>query len=786
MLFSQWVFHAAFVATESVNNAPSDTVVLSLEAGVLNWLGINPYGYNMVDVLSAYGSTGQSSTPHLGGSQVEHLPYPPLHFLALRPILPWGLEGARFLYSLSFSLLLVTIYFYAPDRYRPVVLIPVLINPELLNFPFYWSSDSIWALLLALMLVAWKRPLVRGVLLGLACAYKQTPWIFAPFLVVRILREEEKPWKALAVFCGTSIATFAAVNLPYAWNNPKAWFQGTFDPMLSPYVPLGRGWSMLMQTNLMPFAKSYFSVLTLTMFVLSIWFYYLNYQRLRPLLWWFPALILFFSYRSLPHYFIYSVPLLAMELSRHEEEKEPSLNPRHWYLPLVAAGLAFILTTIHYWPVPATVTARIIDLKPNVIVIEVTNNDSKAFQPNFFARIDWRVLPWTIHKGPHTLRPGETARYTIGTDLHYRNVSTHFGSQIVVSDGIGDKGYRAVVDLPVHAELRYPRGFQGPGASPLWGRSGNVWFEGDETHFATEKDADMAVISRQMTLPFGDLAMELKRPEIFPNQASFGMEIRDQMGKTLSILLGDVPGQGFYDSERYYKILASKPGWNSYSLNLRDLYAEAGFALPNLDRMVNSDVELIDRPINLSFVLYCKTPVQGAAVRNVRLLQETVPGHRIADLTSHHREYQAVLGDIAARRREYDKALELYGRSSPLRSAVRTTQEGSFLAVPGPCEFQGAFALAGWGWGEVEVMGPSLARPMTELLGTIPILAKPGLKLQLQFEPPTPYSVRWDGEPWQVVPPDGTFTVPEPAQIRVLSVIPEKAAGLKGISASGP
>jgi hypothetical protein len=95
--------------------------------------------------------------------------------------------------------------------------------------------------------------------------------------------------------------------------------------------------------------------------------------------------------------------------------------------------------------------------------------------------------------------------------------------------------------------------------------------------------------------------------------------------------------------------------------------------------------------------------------------------------------------------------------------------------------------MAGWGWGEVEGMGLSLARPMKELIGTIPILAKPGLKLQLQFEPPTPYSVRWDDDPWQTIQPDQTFTVPAESQVRVLSVIPDVTAGLKGIKAtSGP
>jgi hypothetical protein len=428
----------------------------------------------------------------------------------------------------------------------------------------------------------------------------------------------------------------------------------------------------------------------------------------------------------------------------------------------------------------------VVTQRSNWMQIEVTNNDTEAFQPNFFARTDWRTFVWTILKGPVRLKPGQTARYTIGTDFHYRTVSGHSGGQIIVSDGVGDKGYRAVIDLPVRPSERYPRGFEGP-HSASWGRKGDVWNEGEEVHFSTHQDSEEARVSHAMTLPFGDLSMELKRPDSFPEGASFGLEMLDQNGKRLSVLLGDSAAQGFYSYDHFYKILPSQSGWNSYSLDLRGLYAESGFSLPNFDRVTSHDVELIDRPMTLSFVLFCKKPVRGAAVRNVRLDRPTAPGHRIADILVHPREYQAVLGDFSARRRRFDEALETYRRAWPMDSAVRTTQEGSFLVVPGDCEFSGRFAMAGWGWGEVEGMGLSLARPMKELIGTIPILAKPGLKLQLQFEPPTPYSVRWDDDPWQTIQPDQTFTVPAESQVRVLSVIPDVTAGLKGIKAtSGP
>lgn len=789
VVFAQWSLFSAYAVTETNFNSPSDTVTVSLHAAILNSLGENPYGYPMTDVFSAYEATGISMTPHLDGAQVEYLPYPPLHFLSLRPFVPWGLEGARFFYTLCHTALLVLLFAFAPARYRGVVLIPLILNPEFIHYPFYWSSDSVWTLMLALMLWNWKRPYVRGVLLGLACAYKQTPWLFAPFLAARILKEEERPWKAVGVFFGTSFGTFLVFNLPYALDNFGAWFQGTFDPMLSPYISLGRGFSMLTQTGLLSFGKPYYGVITLLMFVCAFWFYLHNFRWVRPLLWWFPALVLFFSYRSLQHYFIYSVPFLVMELSRHDFDKSVE-RPKHWYLPLATAAAGFLIATAVYWPAASQVDLKVVQVAPNDAEISraevvLTNNSQQEFRPNFYARNNWRTYPWFVIDGPLILKAGETARYRIGTDLNYRIISGHSGGQILVGDGEGDLGYRAIADLPRWDSMRYPRGFDSP-PSILWGKAGNVWYENREVYFSVSEDFRYASVSRSMALPLSPLSFEMLRPEDFPGKASFGLEVSDQQGHKISVLMSDSSGQGHYSSRHFYKLLPSKPGWNSYTIDIRSLYEEAGFPLPNLDRIVRNDVELIDRPVSMLFQLYSARPVKKAGLRNVQLVRDTAPGHRIADLARDKAAYRAVLGDFAARRRQFDKAMKLYSEAWPMDSQVRTTQEASFLVLPGPQKLRGRFAMAGWGWGEPELFESELARPITGLLGTIPVLARPGLKMRLEFAPETSYSVRWDDQPWIEVAPGESFEVPEHTQIRTISVVPDRSAGLKGITVLDP
>jgi uncharacterized membrane protein len=39
------------------------------------------------------------------------------------------------------------------------------------------------------MVLVWQRPTLRAVLFGLACAYRQQPWLVAPFLLICIWNE---------------------------------------------------------------------------------------------------------------------------------------------------------------------------------------------------------------------------------------------------------------------------------------------------------------------------------------------------------------------------------------------------------------------------------------------------------------------------------------------------------------------------------------------------------------------------------------------------------------------
>jgi hypothetical protein len=784
VLLVQWVLYASFAVTDSGHQAPSDTVLVSLHAAVLNTLGQNPYAYNMNDVYSAYAATGQAMTPHLDGGQVEKLPYPALHFLLHRPLLAQGVEGARFLYSLAFSLLIITLYFYCPKEHRVLILLPMVVNPEFIHYPFYWSSDAIWALLLALTLFHWKRPVVRAILLGLACAFKQNAWVFAPFIAVKVLRQEEKPWRSLAKFIGISVATFAVINFPWAWQDFGAWFSGTFDPLGSPYVPLGRGLSTLTQTGLIPFPKVYYSCLTYLAFGCAIWLFYLDYHRLRPLLWVFPSLVLFFSYRSMQHYFIFAVPLVAMEMSRMLQVPTTTKGHPRWYAPPLVFALGVALSTILFWPAPSGIEMKIVTGSLggggiNSVEVELFNGSDEPLRPSFFGRSGWRTYPWEA-QGPVQLQPGESRRYKLTTDMGYRSLSAHAGGQILVTHGVQEGRFLAVAEQPPQEYFSAARGIDEPNPYS-WGVNGLVEFDTDIAQLKTTEKVEYSSISQSTVLPYGKLSFEMKRPEVLPEQAFFGLQVSDSLGRKLSLVLGTQDSQGYYGTDHFFRTLPSSPGWNTYEVDLSTIYQEAGFPLPPFQRVLRQDVELLDRPIDIRFLLYSEEPIDGLAVRGVQV-ESTPPGRHIAEFVHRKDEYRLLLADVAARRRKFEEAMEVYSELWPLKQPLRGTQDRAYLAIPKAQIFEGRFPLAGSGWAEPELFPGGPGRPTSAEESTINIMASPGLELELKFYPPTAYRYKWEDE-WRTAEPGEALVVPGPVAVRKLTVTPVNEAALQAIVA---
>ncbi|MBI5959456.1 MAG: hypothetical protein HY866_12020, partial [Chloroflexi bacterium] len=153
--------------------------------------GENPYEWDFSAVYEIYRTDQASLTPAIDGSTVGRYAYPALSFLLAIPFQMIGLPGAFMLTVTAQLLVLVALFLGAPRAIQPLILFPLVVGTNFTTSALLGSIDIVWALLLTLMIVIWRRPYGRAVLYGLAAAFKQNVWLLAPFLLIRLWKENE-------------------------------------------------------------------------------------------------------------------------------------------------------------------------------------------------------------------------------------------------------------------------------------------------------------------------------------------------------------------------------------------------------------------------------------------------------------------------------------------------------------------------------------------------------------------------------------------------------------------
>lgn len=190
----------------------------------------------------------------------------------------------------------------------------------MINFTASSVSDMLWVL--PLVLVAFtidKKPILSGVLYGIACAMKQPPWLLAPFIIIYLVRSqhtEETRIKLLRIakFVGPALALFFLVNLPFAFGDALGWFRNVVTPVTTDLVILSQGPAVLSQVGLIDVGRAFYTILTIGVLVVLVTNYYIYFKQLRYVVWILPGVILWFSYRTLTSYVIYWIPLMLVSL----------------------------------------------------------------------------------------------------------------------------------------------------------------------------------------------------------------------------------------------------------------------------------------------------------------------------------------------------------------------------------------------------------------------------------------------------------------------------------------
>ena len=282
--------------------------------------GANPYTQDMAKALTMFPVQPSDLTPLTSGAYLTTFQYPALHFLVFVPFVWMGLRDMRLVLGLFEVAVVLTLYLKGPRRLRPMLLLPLFAGSDLMiNFTAASVSDVLWVLPLLFAAFYLEKPLVSGLFYGLACAMKQTPWLLAPFLLIYMLRAEETKdlrdrLLRTARFAVVTATVFLVINLPFMLMNLTVWLRNVLTPLTEDLVILSQGLSLSTEVGLLPVGKAFYTVLVVAVALVLIVNYYVYFDKLRYMLWIFPGIILWFSYRALTNYIIYWTPLMLVSM----------------------------------------------------------------------------------------------------------------------------------------------------------------------------------------------------------------------------------------------------------------------------------------------------------------------------------------------------------------------------------------------------------------------------------------------------------------------------------------
>jgi uncharacterized membrane protein len=282
--------------------------------------GANPYLQDMAKALEMFRVLPGDLTPLVSGDYLTTFQYPALHFLVFVPFVWLGLADMRWV-LVAFEIgVMLTLYHWCPQNLRPMILLPLFAGSDLMiNFTAASVTDMLWVLPLLFAAFTLKKPWLSGLFYGVSCAFKQIPWLLAPFLLIYMLQINGNAASRVRLsralkFAGVAVVVFLAVNGPFMLAAPRVWFVNVLTPIASDLVILSQGPSVLTQVGSAEVGRAFYTILAVGILATLFVNYYVYFDRLKYILWIFPGIILWFSYRALTNYVIYWLPLLLVSL----------------------------------------------------------------------------------------------------------------------------------------------------------------------------------------------------------------------------------------------------------------------------------------------------------------------------------------------------------------------------------------------------------------------------------------------------------------------------------------
>jgi len=288
-------------------------------ADILVEKGLNPYPLDLQDALHKFEVNPLYITLTPSGDISTNLAYPALHFLTFVPFVAVGLKDMRWVLFLFEIATAVTLYYKAPRELRPIVLLPIFVSADLaIDFNAGSVTDFLWVLPMVLAAFSMDDPFRGGIFYGVACAMKQQPWIVAPFTLIWMFNLKKGSLivrtSNVLKFVGATAISFVVPNLLFIAKDPGAWFSGILTPASSGLVILSQGLSMLTQAGIAALPPMFYLGTTAAIFLTLVANYFVYFDKLKHLIWIFPAVTMWFSQRALQNYFMYWIPVMVAEV----------------------------------------------------------------------------------------------------------------------------------------------------------------------------------------------------------------------------------------------------------------------------------------------------------------------------------------------------------------------------------------------------------------------------------------------------------------------------------------
>ena len=234
----------------------TDEIAFDQYAAQLALHGINPYLHSMAAAFPLFHVSPNGYTFLLNGQPVTKLSYPALAFEEYLPLLAMGIttQAAVWTDVAAWALGAVVLYAVLPRKLAPLAAIVVSLD-VFTGYAVGGVTDFLFMPLLIGAAAGWDRfAWTRGpaawrgpVLMGLAMAVKQTPWLIVPFVVAGIVLESRRlrDWtqgiRDGLRYLGIAAVAFLVPNLPYLLNSPRGWLSGILTPVTAQTVPAGQG-----------------------------------------------------------------------------------------------------------------------------------------------------------------------------------------------------------------------------------------------------------------------------------------------------------------------------------------------------------------------------------------------------------------------------------------------------------------------------------------------------------------------------------------------------------------